>query len=71
MSNTVRVKQKPSKCPKCGSQKIAKILYGMPAYSTKLRKDMDEGKIVLGGCCIGMDDPVWKCVDCKLDIYRQ
>lgn len=48
----IRVAKKPYKCPKCGSKKIASYLRGMPAYSEKLQKDIDEGKIILGGCII-------------------
>jgi len=28
--------RKPRKCPKCGALTIARILWGMPAYSEKL-----------------------------------
>ena len=62
--------KKPDKCPKCGSDKIAKILYGMPAFSESLRKDLDENKIVLGGCCISNDDPTWQCTSCDTVIYK-
>jgi len=43
---------------------ISSVLYGMPAFSPKLQKDIDEGKIVLGGCCISLDNPSWECADC-------
>lgn len=64
-------KRKPQKCPSCGSKKIAKILYGLPAFSEKLQKDMDEGKIVLGGCCITDEDPTWQCVECETQIHEE
>ncbi len=41
-------KTKPRKCPQCGSGKVARILWGMPAYSRKLQKDLDDGRIVWG-----------------------
>ena len=62
--------REPRKCPKCGSTKIATFLYGMPAFSDQLQKDLDEGKIVLGGCCISDDDPTWQCTACSTDIYK-
>ena len=62
--------KKPDNCPECGSERIAKILYGMPAFSDELKKQIYEGQIVLGGCCITEDDPVWRCVDCDTEIYR-
>jgi hypothetical protein len=49
--------RKSKTCPKCGSFRIATILYGMPAYSPELMKEEKEGKIVFGGCCITGDDP--------------
>ena len=63
--------RKPSKCPKCGSGRIASILYGLPAFSEKLEKDLEARKIVLGGCCIIDDDPVWKCTDCNAMFYKR
>lgn len=31
---------------------------------------MDEGRVVLGGCCITGDDPAWRCVVCGASIHR-
>jgi hypothetical protein len=61
---------KPRKCPACGGKSIASFLYGMPAYSEKLRADLDSGKVVLGGCCIWDDQPTWKCNNCDVGIHR-
>lgn len=38
------------RCPRCGSEHTAEILYGMPAFSEELKKKMDSGEVVLGGC---------------------
>ncbi len=65
-----RYVRKPRKCPACGSTRIAHTLYGMPAFSEELQQDMEAGKIKLGGCCIGGDDPVWQCADCDLEFYK-
>lgn len=51
-------------CPKCGSGSVAAILQGMPAYSEKLESDLEEGRVVLGGCCVTGDDPKWHCNAC-------
>ena len=67
----IRVKRKPKKCPQCGSTKIADILYGLPDYSPEFEKRIEGGKIALGGCCISNDDPIWKCTECELDIYKE
>ena len=61
---------KPDICPKCGSNKIAPILYGLPQFSPVLRQKIRENKIVLGGCCVSNDSPSWKCVACNTVIYK-
>jgi hypothetical protein len=61
--------EEPESCPRCRSKRIARFMYGKPSRSLQLQQKIKEGKIVLGGCCIGGDIPTWKCMDCKLDIY--
>ncbi len=60
---------KPERCPECGSNKIANILYGLPVYSDDLKQRIKENKVVLGGCCISGNDPVWKGTSCNIVIY--
>jgi hypothetical protein len=57
--------ESPDQCPKCGSKKVARILYGFPVLSEELERKLDAGKIVLGGCTLFGDDPTWQCVDCE------
>ncbi len=57
--------RKPDSCPKCGSRKVAKILYGMPVFNDELEQALKAGRIVLGGCCVSDDDPIWACVECQ------
>lgn len=51
-------------CPECGSYGVAAILWGMPAFSEQLERDLDEGRVVIGGCCVTGVDPEWHCNDC-------
>jgi hypothetical protein len=44
--------RKGRKCPRCGSTNTAEILYGLPAFSEKLERDVNEGKLALGGCIV-------------------
>lgn len=53
------------KCPKCKSKNVAKILYGLVELDDKLEKDMRDGKVFLGGCCIFEDNPKYHCNDCE------
>jgi hypothetical protein len=62
--------KKPTRCPVCGSEKIAEILYGLPAFSPELDKMIKDHKITLGGCCVTGDNPLWECVDCNTVIYK-
>lgn len=61
--------RKPRKCPVCGSNRIADILYGLRMFSEKLMQEINAGKVVLGGCCLGEDDPAWQCADCGSAFY--
>jgi hypothetical protein len=61
--------KKPDKCPKCGSSKAVKIIYGEPSYEDSL--EAEAGKIILGGCEITGNDPCWGCTDCKAKIFKR
>ncbi|GAB6172681.1 hypothetical protein JCM15765_21590 [Paradesulfitobacterium aromaticivorans] len=54
-------------CPRCGSKKTAKILYGMPAMSPELEEHLNMVDVVLGGCCITDCDPMYHSNKCKKD----
>ena len=67
------------KCPHCGSTNTARYIYGSPAFSKEMQKKLDDGKIVLGGCCIVTADvdgqsvwdvPARKCNDCGKDFGK-
>jgi hypothetical protein len=61
--------EKPEKCPKCGSQKVVKIVYGETSYEGSLEAEAE--KIILGDCVITGNDPCWGCVDCKTKIFKR
>ena len=53
------------KCPKCNSEKVIPILWGLPTEDA--REDAGKGKIKLGGYVIGDDPPLLHCSDCEHD----
>ena len=56
------------KCPRCGSNNVCEILYGMP--TGEAFELAEQGKLILGGCDIIMDDlpqPDYGCLDCKFE----
>jgi len=53
------------KCPKCKSEKIATIFWGFPGDMKELEKEIEEKKIVLGGCIVTDHDPKWECTACN------
>ena len=55
------------KCPKCGSKNIGRYIYGLLLFSDELLKEVDSGKIILGGCCIMDDAPKYHCNACNED----
>lgn len=67
MKDFFKNKQTPTTCPKCEG-KVVKIIYGMPV--PEMEEAADRGEIILGGCCIALDEhgkpivPEWGCVKC-------
>ncbi len=52
----------PPACSNCGSTRVAWIVQGLPNFGDpELRRLLDEGRILLGGCCFG---DCWVCHDC-------
>ena len=49
-------------CPRCGSFDVVPILYGYPMPEAMAAAE--EGKIALGGCCVGERDPRKQCKAC-------
>ncbi len=66
----IELPSKPRKCPVCGSGPVARIMYGMPAFSEELERELREGKTSLGGCCVSDDDPDWECTACGRRMHR-
>jgi hypothetical protein len=62
-------RDKPQHCPRCGSQSLAEIDYGFPAGTEKLREDIEQGSVVLGGCVVTDDDPTKSCLACGIVIW--
>ncbi|HGY54210.1 MAG TPA: hypothetical protein ENK44_00780 [Caldithrix abyssi] len=62
-------KEKPKKCPVCGSERIANIVYGYLDFTKQLEKEIEEGKIALGGCLVELGNPLWQCADCGTRLY--
>lgn len=57
--------EKPEiKCPKCKSTNLAEFRYGLPDFTDELKRLIAEGKIVLGGCEIFFDNPIYRCNKC-------
>ena len=52
------------KCPKCGSERVAMVLYGMPAFDKELEAKIDAGDVVLNGCCIDGPTFPYECRGC-------
>jgi hypothetical protein len=59
------IKMDLKKCPKCNSNDVARIVYGLP--TEEAFKEADKRKIVFGGCCIDDSCPKWHCNQCGHD----
>ncbi|MHB8894393.1 MAG: hypothetical protein ACYC99_04330 [Candidatus Geothermincolia bacterium] len=51
-----------TRCPKCGSRKLARVVYGYPRRP--LRLYARTGRVVLAGCMVGSDSPTLCCRRC-------
>jgi len=51
-------------CPSCNSENVAWILWGYPDCMDKIKQELEDGKIILGGCLVNDHDPEWECNDC-------
>ncbi|SEF52129.1 hypothetical protein SAMN04489712_101293 [Thermomonospora echinospora] len=54
--------QRPA-CPHCGEQPIP-IMYGYPANMAVAFEAERRGEIVIGGCVVDDDNPIWFCRAC-------
>lgn len=62
-------KDKPARCPDCGSEKVVEILRGYPTPDAMA--EAEKGRVVLGGCIVTGDDPLWQCTECEVQIYSE
>jgi len=62
-------KDKPLRCPRCSSETVVEIVWGLP--TARAWTEALEGEIVLGGCVCDEGDPSWKCTRCNADVYRE
>ena len=56
------------KCPKCGSRKVAPILYGMPAFDEDTVQQIQDKKLFLGGCIMSAANPRYHCFGCGKNV---
>ncbi|TVQ53813.1 MAG: hypothetical protein EA377_07075 [Phycisphaerales bacterium] len=54
-------------CDSCGSEDVARIIWGLPVPpkpGSQMERDVNEGRIVYGGCAISGNDPDFRCKAC-------
>lgn len=52
-------------CPSCGSEQVAKYLYGFHKITGAIERDVEAGRIMLGGVSDKENPPKWYCNDCQ------
>lgn len=55
--------RKPRTCLKCSSSKVIPIAYGY--LSSEMIEELERGEIILGGCVITDEIPLWHCGECE------
>lgn len=61
---------KPEKCPLCGGTTIAEIRYGLIRLTPEHKKEIDEGKWVMGDCLSHPALAKWLCKTCNARMYK-
>ena len=56
-------------CLQCHSKRVANILFGLP--TSEVMQQVEQGKVVLGGCMVQIDGPEYECLDCQYQWNRQ
>jgi hypothetical protein len=56
------------RCAECGSTHAVPIVYGLPG--PELQAQAEAGEVILGGCVVDDDSPVWHCGDCGYEWGR-
>jgi hypothetical protein len=64
MTEDLQVTSQRPVCPHCGGQSIP-IMYGFPANLEAAFEAEERGEVVIGGCVIDDDNPIWSCSDCR------
>ena len=54
-------------CPNCNFANTCRVVYGMPDYTDRLERDLEAGKVHLGGCLVNDLDSNRHCNDCEID----
>ena len=55
----------PSRCPRCNSDEVVPILYGMP--SPEMVEESRAGRVALGAREAWPEAPDWRCVVCAYE----
>lgn len=51
-------------CPRCGAERAAEIILGMPAFDDDFQRAMKTGEVYVGGCERTGNDPAYRCRSC-------
>ena len=56
------------KCPKCGSEHVVPIIYGVTEFSEDLKRQIINKEVCPGRMKSGIDQPEYHCFDCGKDV---
>ncbi len=55
----------PAKCPRCGSARVAAIIYTLPVADRQLQEDLRAGRAIPARHVPTGNDPRWHCLKCR------
>ncbi len=62
------VDARPERCPRCGSDAIAEVVFGVFRMTPEMQARVERNEIIVMGCLVmgkGLD-PKWMCTNCDM-----
>ncbi len=57
----------PAKCPRCGSARVASLLYAPADAGKRPQEELQARRAVLAERARTGNDPRWRCLQCRLE----
>ncbi len=59
--------ERPAKCPRCGSARVASLLYAPEGADRKPQEELRARRAVPADHARTGNDPRWRCLNCRME----